>query len=319
MIGRKGTLGRVYFIDGPFWAHDTTLWVKDFKGNEPKFVYYALKTLDPSVLDVGSASPTLNRNHVYPTPVRWVVELECQRAIAGVLGALDDKIAANRSLAQCAEGLQCAFWNRAASECPQVGLLDIVEARLGGTPRRSDERSWDGAVPWASVRDMTAADGRVVLRTEEGISENASSSARRLNPLPVGTVVLTARGTVGKVVTLGMSCAINQSAYAFVPPNGRGAALRCAIESAVDDLKARSHGSVFSTITTATLRDVLIPDITRPEWSDCAEQLEALESRRVSALRENLLLARTRDELLPLLMDGRISIREAQRETAGYA
>lgn len=269
-------------------------------------------------VQTGSAVPHISGRQVgdfefdLPVPMR-------QKSIADILGALDDKIAANRSLAQCAEGLQCAFWNRAASECPQVGLLDIVEARLGGTPRRSDESSWDGAVPWASVRDMTAADGRVVLRTEEGISENASSSARRLNPLPVGTVVLTARGTVGKVVTLGMSCAINQSAYAFVPPNGRGAALRCAIESAVDDLKARSHGSVFSTITTDTLRDVLIPDITRSEWSDCAEQLEALESRRVSALRENLLLARTRDELLPLLMDGRISIREAQRETAGYA
>jgi type I restriction enzyme S subunit len=63
VIGGKGTLGRVYFVEGPYWPHDTTLWVKDFKGNDPRFVYYALRSIDPGNLNVDSASPTLNRNH----------------------------------------------------------------------------------------------------------------------------------------------------------------------------------------------------------------------------------------------------------------
>ena len=46
IMGRKGTLGRVYYVPGPYWPHDTTLWVKDFKGNVPRFVYYALKSVD---------------------------------------------------------------------------------------------------------------------------------------------------------------------------------------------------------------------------------------------------------------------------------
>jgi type I restriction enzyme S subunit len=40
VIGRKGSLGTVFFIDQPFWPHDTTLWVKDFKGNDPFFWRY---------------------------------------------------------------------------------------------------------------------------------------------------------------------------------------------------------------------------------------------------------------------------------------
>ncbi|EMK3566187.1 restriction endonuclease subunit S, partial [Salmonella enterica subsp. enterica serovar Meleagridis] len=40
VLGRKGSLGTVFYIDGPYWPHDTTLWVKDFKNNNPIFVYY---------------------------------------------------------------------------------------------------------------------------------------------------------------------------------------------------------------------------------------------------------------------------------------
>ena len=52
IIGRKGSLGTVYFSAEPFWPHDTTLWVKDFKGNHPRFIYYLLKTLGLARYDV---------------------------------------------------------------------------------------------------------------------------------------------------------------------------------------------------------------------------------------------------------------------------
>jgi len=45
VIGRKGSLGTVHYVDGPYWPHDTTLWSKDLKGNLPRFVYYFLPRL----------------------------------------------------------------------------------------------------------------------------------------------------------------------------------------------------------------------------------------------------------------------------------
>ncbi|EBP9314442.1 hypothetical protein ATP49_07390 [Salmonella enterica] len=73
VLGRKGSLGTVFYIDGPYWPHDTTLWVKDFKNNNPIFVYYFFKNISQLLkdMDVGAANPALNRNHVHPLEVFW--------------------------------------------------------------------------------------------------------------------------------------------------------------------------------------------------------------------------------------------------------
>jgi type I restriction enzyme S subunit len=95
VIGRKGTLGTCFYLDGPYWPHDTTLWVKDFKGNHPKFCYYLLQGMELAKYDVGAANPTLNRNHVHLLPLA-IPRPEAQRRIASILGAYDDLIEVNR-------------------------------------------------------------------------------------------------------------------------------------------------------------------------------------------------------------------------------
>lgn len=71
VIGRKGTAGAVYYIEVDYWPHDTVLWVKDFRGSHPRFVFYKLSTMDLGSFDTGSANPTLNRNLVHPVIVSW--------------------------------------------------------------------------------------------------------------------------------------------------------------------------------------------------------------------------------------------------------
>ena len=69
LVGRKGTAGAVHFLETDYWAHDTTLWVNDFKGNWPRFIYHLLTILDLKRFDTGSANPTLNRNLIHPERV----------------------------------------------------------------------------------------------------------------------------------------------------------------------------------------------------------------------------------------------------------
>ncbi len=90
VIGRKGTLGKVFFLGEDFWPHDTTLWVKDFKGNHPKFVYYLFRGLDVKRLDSGAANPALNRNQVHPIRITWPVVAE-QSAMVDILDALSEQ------------------------------------------------------------------------------------------------------------------------------------------------------------------------------------------------------------------------------------
>jgi type I restriction enzyme S subunit len=91
VLGRKGTLGKVFYVEEDYWPHDTTLWVKDFKGNEPKFVYYFFRGLDVSSLDSGAANPALNRNQVHPIQIDWPPIAQQQR-IADTLDEVGEAV-----------------------------------------------------------------------------------------------------------------------------------------------------------------------------------------------------------------------------------
>jgi type I restriction enzyme, S subunit len=94
IIGRKGTLGNVFYSDRPFWPHDTTLWVKDFHGTYEKFAYYFLQTMKLEQYDCGASNPTINRNHIHSLTIRFP-QLITQQKIASILSNYDDLIENN--------------------------------------------------------------------------------------------------------------------------------------------------------------------------------------------------------------------------------
>jgi type I restriction enzyme S subunit len=95
VIGRKGTLGSVHYSHVDYWPHDTTLWSKDFRGNNPRFVYFYLHTINFKRFDVGNSNPTLNRNHIHKLPT-LIPPSDTQKRIADILSAYDDLIENNR-------------------------------------------------------------------------------------------------------------------------------------------------------------------------------------------------------------------------------
>jgi type I restriction enzyme S subunit len=105
VIGRSGSLGGGQFIRSDFWPLNTTLWVRDFKGNDRRFCYYLLKSLNLANFNAGSGVPTLNRNHIHPIPVRVPEDTYEQRVIAHILGTLDDKIELNRRMNETLEAI----------------------------------------------------------------------------------------------------------------------------------------------------------------------------------------------------------------------
>jgi type I restriction enzyme S subunit len=102
VTGRSGTLGVVQFIEKDFWPHNTALWVKDFKGNIPRFVYYKLQTLHLENFNGGASVPTLNRNVLDTLPVN-VPDIDTQSKIATTLSNYDDLIENNRRRIQLLE------------------------------------------------------------------------------------------------------------------------------------------------------------------------------------------------------------------------
>ena len=90
-IGRSGNIGLINYYEQNFWAHNTTLYSTKFIDSHPKFVFYLFKTIDFSILNSGSAVPSLNRNHLYKLKL-LIPPIDEQIAISSVLSSLDDKI-----------------------------------------------------------------------------------------------------------------------------------------------------------------------------------------------------------------------------------
>jgi len=93
-IGRSGNTGTPYIYNS-CWAHNTVLYIDDFKGNNPYYLYYLLKTLPLSSFSGGSAVPTLNRNHIHPITVSYCANKKMQELISNFFLTLDDKITLN--------------------------------------------------------------------------------------------------------------------------------------------------------------------------------------------------------------------------------
>ena len=109
VIGRSGSIGGGQYIQDDFWPLNTTLWVKDFKGHHPRFVYYLFKSIDFSTFNVGSGVPTLNRNHLSSLMVRNI-GVDNEKEIAKFLGDLDDKIDLNKKTNQTLEQMAQALF-----------------------------------------------------------------------------------------------------------------------------------------------------------------------------------------------------------------
>ena len=137
-VGRSGaSFGVVSYSPVNYWPLNTALYVTDFHGNDQRFAYYFLKPFDFRAYNSGSAQPSLNRNFIHPIPVD-IPSLPEQRAIAHILGTLDDKIELNRRMNQTLEEMARAISSR-------VWFVDFgpVRAKLEGREPYLSPELWD--------------------------------------------------------------------------------------------------------------------------------------------------------------------------------
>jgi type I restriction enzyme S subunit len=146
-----------------------------------------------------------------------------------------------------------------AGEWPMVSVSQVAIPVLGGTPSRKIPDYWGGSIKWASAKDVTSAGNRYIYNTEEAITEKGlHNSAAKI--LPKGTVVITARGTVGVLVQLGCDMSFNQTCYGLIPKNEvLQDYLYYALRGSLSTMRSLTYGTVFETITMKTFDQWQIP------------------------------------------------------------
>lgn len=187
-------------------------------------------------------------------------------------------------------------------------LSAMVNLIGGGTPKKSEPSFWNGDICWFSVKDVPSDCNVFVVNTEDKITdEGLNRSSTKL--LPIGTTIITARGTVGKLALTGVSTAMNQSCYGVVASDGTGPYLNyLRLSEGVDTLKRNTHGAVFDTITRSTFETVVQPR----SCLAIRQRFEQTVTPVFEAIRNNLIqsntLSEARDSLLPKLLYGEISV-----------
>ncbi|GEM_PF-127958 len=333
VMGRKGTLGSVFYLEGEYWPHDTTLWVKDFHGNDPKYVYYFFKNMCAELLsmDVGAANPTLNRNHVHPLKVLWPNKLT-QKAIAHILGTIDDKIDLNRRMNETLEAMAQAIfksWFVDFDGCTEfedselgrvpkgwqvVELGDYVTVKRGGSPRPIRDFVVPEGLPWLKIADATANNCPFIYKTKEFIKEECLKK----------TVLLQKRALILSSATPGLPRFLQLDAcihdgWLYFPEKKifTDHYLYHLFLILRKSLISKGNGSVFTNLKTAILKTekVVLP----PKELILKFEREASELLgRVNKLSiESSTLANLRDTLLPKLISGELRVDEAEKMVEG--
>ena len=309
-IGRSGNVGTPYIYD-KCWAHNTVLYIDDYKGNDPKYLYYLLKTLPLASFGGGSAVPTLNRNHIHPLEVDFCRDIELQKKIAGILSKIDDKIELNRQINDNLEQqAQAAFNNIIVqySECETINLSEIAvlnpkRAIAKGTLARSIEMAQlptSGSFPagW----DMKEYNGGMKF-------QNGDTLMARITPcLENGKVAYinfleeneVAFGSTEYIVIASKGAIAPEVFYFLTRYNDF-------VDFAVKNMNGSSGRQRVSAETIGTYK---LPIIS-PEDMVILETIakEALNKIKYNSL-ENIRLSEIRDTLLPKLMSGELEINE---------
>ena len=126
ITGRSGTIGKFTYIDsGFYWPHNTSLWVTDFCGNCPKFIYYLYQTVHIEQFSTGSGVPTLNRNDVHRYKTSVPTAIVEQEKIAKFLSILDERIVTQNKIIDKLQSLIKGI------NCKIFALIQGNEYRLG--------------------------------------------------------------------------------------------------------------------------------------------------------------------------------------------
>lgn len=309
-IGRSGNIGMSHYYPIDFWAHNTTLYVKDFKGNEPKFIYYLLKTIDFSLFNTGSAVPSLNRNHVHELVVS-IPPLDEQKRIAGVLSSLDDKIdllhRENATLEALAETLFRHYFIENPDPTWKEGKLgDVVDVKSGFAFKGS---SFVEGGKYKLVTIKAVQDGFLSLENSDCITE-VPSNVKDYCYLKKGDILLSLTGNVGRCCLVDSDgLLLNQRVALLVAKDKRNwpfVYIFFRLQTTKSLLEEMAKGTAqpnLSPVELAKMSFLIPPQIILEQFGI---EASPIIGKVLSNRQQMQILSTLRDTLLPRLMAGEV-------------
>jgi type I restriction enzyme S subunit len=336
-IGRSGNIGTPHFYKEDFWSHNTVLFIKDFKGNSEKFIYYFLKTLDFTQFNTGSAVPSLNRNHIHELYVN-IPPLPEQRAIASVLSSFDDKIDLLHRQNQTLEKMAETLFKQMMSEQDFSRLQDRQDENL------KSEKSCQSNNPENHVQDKEAKEDweNGVLTDEFDFTMGQSPLGSSFNEEGIGIpmyqgnadfgfrfptnrvftteptrfaqkhdTLISVRAPVGAQNMANEKCCIGRgvAAFRYKKNNDYYTYTYFKLKSLMEEIKQFNEtGTVFGSISKTDFESFSVtipPEITVYQFQ---KEVKPIDDKIITNTYQIRTLSTLRDTLLPKLMSGEVRV-----------
>ncbi len=328
VTGRSGSLGKIQFIDNDCWPLNTTLYVKDFKGNNPKYVYYLLQTMHLEQYNAGAGVPTLNQNHLHSIKLK-IHSLPTQERIADILSTYDDLIENNNKrialLEKAAQELYKEWFVRfrfpghettrfvnGLPEGWEVKRIKDIATVKSGYAFKSEWWQNDG-VPVVKIKDIQ--NNTIDMSDFSYVSEEIANKAKHFFVTAGDLLIAMTGATIGKIALVPKSdkMTVNQRVGKFFlgkEPIKRVPFLFClflqnsiqeqiitiansnAAQPNISPFDIEKLKIFYNTEIIARFNDVLTPSF----------------QKIINLRAQNQNLAKQRDLLLPRLMSGKLEV-----------
>lgn len=325
VTGRSGSLGKVQYIDSKCWPLNTSLYSKDFRGNNPKYIYFFLQTMHLEQYNAGAGVPTLNQNHLQRLKI-VVHDIDEQKKVADILSTYDNLIENNNKriklLEQMAENLYKEWFVRFRfpgyedtefeDGMPRGWVREKIGLHYntcsGGTPSRKHEEYYtEGTIPWVKTGEIK--DG-IIIHTDECITEaGIKGSSAKL--LPQGAVVMAMYGVnIGMLAYLDSEMTCNQACCVFNDKNEINSRhyLFHYLYSIRDYLLLIGFGAAQQNLSQDLIKKVKIVIPPAELIKEFDKQKEPLYQTIRALMMKNDKLIKQRDALLPRLMSGKLEV-----------
>ena len=345
ILGRKGATRGVFFSERPFYVIDTAYYVTPNSKMNLRWLYFAIIYHRLAKIDDGSPIPSTPRSAIRNIPL-LVPPVETQEKIGNCLTNYDHLSLSNQNIANITQKIISTLFRswfidfepvKAKSEGKlpygmdeetaalfpdsfedsEFGqlpkgwnwgtLLDISDIWTGGTPKTSESSYWSGDIPWVSGADLSSDELFAIDSSRKITSLGVEKSSTKI--LPVGTVMITARGTVGATKITAVPMAMSQTSFGFKAKEGISDALIYqASQETIRQLRSFAYGAVFDTFTQSTIDITNIAIAPLKILQAFGKIVDPLFEQLKNSAKTEIDLATTRDALLPRLMSGELSV-----------
>jgi len=333
IVGRKGSIGTVFYEKNDFYPIDTVFYVAP--KSEDLDLYYLSKLLDQvgfQGLNSDAAVPGLNREVALRQEVK-IPPLPTQRKIAAILSAYDDLIENNlqriKILEEIAQSLYREWFVKfrfpghqkvkmvhsptgqipEGWEIRQIG--EVIETLGGGTPSTKEPSYWEGGdIDWYSPSDLTASGSMFITGSSKKITQiGLNKSSAKL--FPAYSLMMTSRATIGVVSINTQKACTNQGFITCVPSDRLSVFhLYFWIDESREKIISVASGATFKEISRGEFRE--FPIVVPPPFIEntFTETVEPMCRLIENLIKKNHNIVVTRDLLLPKLISGELDVSE---------